>query len=116
MTESTKTNSAGLEIWGASDDLVELRGGIDDEVDCWDRTVSFSVGDPLSGGVVVEMDYGAGGVWAATLRQFDEDVPIPWPVAISVAERGYSVLVRIECPPNTPVAWTKRDKTDRGAA
>lgn len=99
-----------LRIYGASDDLVELEGIVDQELGCY-GVAKIRVGTD-EGGVDVLMAYapfrGGGGTWAAMLAPLDEGVPIPWPVAIKHRERRgeveYSVVVEIDCPTGTPVS------------
>ena len=100
-------------IGGFGDDVVYFGGfdpgdDLDDEVDAPDHEVCFLVGDK-AGGVAVHMRYAplgapCGAVWAATVMQFEEGAPIPWPVRFGVAEGPdpYSVEVEVECPLGTP--------------
>lgn len=108
-----------IRIYGASDDLIEIEGDVEEGI-CRvsGKGPSITIGG-REGGVVVRMTYGHGdsGVWAAFVRQIDENVPIPWSVTIDVAPAphryppggcGYSTRVSIDCPPETPVTWKGR--------
>ena len=99
-----------IAIYGASDDLVEIEaeGPYGDEIGCFDDSVTIEVGDRQSGGLRVVMEYAtaradAAGVWSAAVSPLDEDVPIPWPVRVVLAERGYSPVVEIDCPSDTKI-------------
>ena len=81
--------------------------GTDDEIGCHNESVILTIGTDAAG-VVVEMIYE--GVWAAKVHQLDEDVQIPW--AITVGSKGYSAVVKVECPLGTPVKIMKRDNPD----
>lgn len=103
-----------IRIYGASDDLVEFEGcKAADEIGRYDKDVHFVIGDPEAkpgrdaSGLRVWMHYSDLGVWAASVLQLEEDVPIPWPVTIRTGEpsRGYSVIVEIDAPKDTPVSW-----------
>lgn len=106
-----------LKIYGASDDLVEIEGPGGDEIDCYNSGVEITVGYPEAApgrdaqGVKVIMRYAPkwtdAAVWTAEVFPIDEDVDIPWPVSVSLAERGYSAQVLIDCPEDTPVKWRK---------
>ena len=97
-------------LYGASDDLVEIEGDVQEEIGCYEKAVLVTIGRPEvdlgqnAYGVQVRMSYGdEAGVWAARIAPIDEDVPIPWPVRVSAW--GYSAHVVVECPPGTPVTW-----------
>lgn len=104
-----------LRIEGHSDDIVCVSGdGFgSDEISAGDRRVRLTIGhtEAVPGhdarGVVVEMEYGDNGsktaTWGATVRRIDEDIEIPWPVTITAPREGYSPIVVVDCPPDTPV-------------
>ena len=116
-----------LRIYGYSDDNVELEGaqaaimgeqgdagalriahGLTEELRCYDQDVEITIGDPTTGGLVVLMSYGEPGVWAARLRQIEEDCGLPWPVRVSVnAEQGYSMAVEIDAPAGVEASYRK---------
>lgn len=99
-----------IRIYGASDDLVEIEGDHNEEVDALNDEVKVTIGTD-AGGLLVLMRYAAGGMgfatWTAEVGQMAENVEIPWPVHIGHAMRGsrvgYSVTVEVDCPPGTPV-------------
>lgn len=112
-----------LKIYGASDDLVELEGCVEDEIGCYDKWVEITVGyteaEPGrdTQGVKVIMRYAPkwadAGVWTAEVFPLDEGVEIPWPVKIELSERKYSAQVVIDCPDGTPVKWKKISAANR---
>ena len=102
-----------IRIYGASDDIVEIEGDVNEETS---PGRSIVIGTKVDGGLVVSMKYGVGAaVWQARVRQIDEGIPVPWPVTIGNAEphgfpdpQTYSVLVTIDCPAGTPVFVGKK--------
>ena len=100
-----------IEIYGASDDLVEVEvgGRPFEEIGCYGKDVHIVVGHERASpgsnasGIRVWMHYTDLAVWAATILQIDEGIPIPWKV--TVGSDDYSVLVRIDCPDGTPISW-----------
>lgn len=104
-----------LKIYGASDDLVEIEGHVEDEIDCYNTSVVVTVGwkEAAPGrdaqGLHVKMTFAPKwtetGVWTAELSPLDEDVEIPWPVYVKLGGRGYSAEVLIDCPDDVPVTW-----------
>lgn len=94
-----------IEIYGASDDCVEVSGceGADefyaDGKGCWQGDL---VGPGGTEQLRVRAEYGPDGVWVISLAQTDESVPFPaWGNGIEQAPNGYSVLVRIDAPKGT---------------
>lgn len=119
-----------VEIYGASDDLIEIEGGVSEELNrvrSPQATVTFgrrgtdADAGHDDGGVIVKIRYApkwhSDGVWTAEIAQLGDEVPIPWPVSVRHGMRtnyengrpvqgtGYSVIVRVECPAGTPVSW-----------
>ncbi len=98
-----------LEIYGSSDDLVELEGMVTDEIGCYDRWAVITVGNS-EGGLIVRGIYGIPrqtkeAVWSFAIEPISEDVPIPWPISIELDKNGYSPRIKIDCPPLTPVTY-----------
>jgi len=97
-----------IEVYGYSDDLVEIRGSYREEFGPGKGVGVVHIGSPASGGCVVRCWYakfsGQAGVWAVSVEQLDEDIPIPWPVRIEVYSSGYSTKAIVECPDGTPVS------------
>lgn len=84
-------------IRGHSDDVVCIEGDVTDETSAGK---SIRIGQVI----VVSMHYMSGGVWGARVRQAGDGMGFPWPVAIVAGHGRYSVEVRIDCPPGTPVS------------
>lgn len=82
-----------LKIYGASDDLVEMEGCVNEEIGSYDAATTITIG----GALVVTAQYGkdGGSVWAFTLRQVDEDVPLPWPVRVEF-QHPYSLAAALD--------------------
>lgn len=108
----------GITIKGHSDDIVsyeeDTKDGVQvgDEITADDTTgVTFIIGLPEPGegedthGIRVQMKYGTGGVWTATIGPIEEGAKCPWPVSVRV--EGYTAVVHIDCPEGTPVMWTE---------
>jgi hypothetical protein len=102
-----------LRIQGHSDDTVTIVGDLhqDDPDDCDtcaadDVHVEIVIGEVL----VIRGFYCAwwnkSGTWAFSVQQAQEDVEIPWAVAIEKAH-GYSCSVVVACPPETRIAVRK---------
>lgn len=114
--ETKKTTADGpVKLLGHSDDIVVIEGiagGSDETGDGAVITVGYpeaAEGMP-SHGVIVRMNYGpewhGEGVWVASVAPIGEDTPIRFPVRIEMAE-GYTPIVTIDCPPGTPVSYTR---------
>lgn len=96
-----------IKIYGASDDLTEIEGHPDaDEIGCFGEDVEIKLeGD--GEGVIVRMIYDGDwgeAVWAALIRQIDEDIPVP---PTRVKHEGYSVLVEVDLPRTAKLTWRK---------
>lgn len=102
-----------IEIYGASDDLIEVEGceGADEfGVDAKGRWQADLVGpggtDQLR--IRAEWDPDKSGCWVISLSQTDESVPFPpWGNGIEQAPSGYSTLIRIDAPEGTRLANVK---------
>lgn len=94
-----------LNIYGASDDLVEIEGHVTEEIGCFQRPVKLEIGTRETGGLRVIAVYAPKGskygVWRLSVEPLDEDIVVPWPV--SVETKGYSCVIRIHCPDDVPV-------------
>ena len=92
-----------LTFYGASDDLIEVEGDVPgcDEYPGEDSTF-------LVAGIAVRVFYGPG-VWAITVVQIDEDVPV-LAENITLAAQGYSMRLDLDVPAGSYVA--KRDSSD----
>lgn len=101
-------------IYGASDDLVVIDGGIEAEASA--DAVYVRVGDDKQC-TVVRMEYApsfeAGGrpvwqagCWVATLMPIDEDVPMHQ-CTVMLEDIGYSAEVHFDVPDGTPVVWRR---------
>lgn len=106
-----------LRIYGASDDLVEIEGHFEEEIDCYDSAVVITVGWPEASpgenarGLRVYIryapDWAKTGVWPVAVAPLDDDAEIPWPVSVTLGGRGYSSELTIDCPDDVPVSWKK---------
>jgi hypothetical protein len=95
-------------VYGHSDDLVEVEGaGFDDEADGDSRLV---FGNKEDGGVQVDMRYVTPGVWAATIQQLGDEVPIPWDIQVS--NTAYTVRVEIDIPDDSTVDYYRESLED----
>ena len=93
-----------ITVYGYSDDLVEMEGH-PQMTDEFGGETALIFGNKDFGGVRIEMRYAGPGVWAATIQQLDEGVPIPWDIRVKHAmdsyhmnRPGYTVLVEIDIP------------------
>lgn len=98
-----------IDIYGASDDLVEIDGDVWDEVS---PGTTITIGNSQRG-VIVRMRYCQNGTWRASVAMIDEGVPM-FPVSVIEAApggypnpRSYSVMVRVDCPEGTLVRYGK---------
>ncbi len=57
------------EIYGASDDLIEIEGGLSGEHGCYNTSEESPVAMFLSDGTVLAIHYGDGGVWKIDVRE-----------------------------------------------
>lgn len=100
-----------IEIYGASDDCVEVSGceGADEfYADGKGRWQGDLVGPGGTEQMRVRVEYNNDGVWAISLAQTDEAVPFPgWGNGIGGHENGYSVYVRIDAPEGTRLTNVK---------
>jgi hypothetical protein len=99
-----------IEIYGASDDLVEVEGceGEDefyaDAKGCWQADLVGPDGTSQLR-VRAEYDPDGSGCWVISLSQTGESVPFPdWGNGIEQAPSGYSTLIRIDAPEGTRLA------------
>jgi hypothetical protein len=95
-----------IEIYGASDDLIEVEGceGADefgaDGKGCWQADLIAPDGGAMR--IRAEYDPDGSGCWVISLSQVDESAPFPdWGNGVNQAENGYSTLVRIDAPEGT---------------
>lgn len=92
-----------IRIYGASDDLIEIEGDVDEEIyaDDGDRAVLL-IGE-LQAGLVVTVRYAANdeGVWQVAAEPVAEDVPCPWPVRLEF--KGYTAVLVVDAPRGTRV-------------
>lgn len=92
-----------LIFYGASDDLLEMEGDIQDEFEAYNgTTVKLTATD---GEMLVTAHYGGHApVWSIGVAPADEDRPIPaWPMQYRLAENGYSTALIIQCPDDVTV-------------
>jgi hypothetical protein len=90
-----------IRFYGASDDLLEIEGAIDDEVSDVGGRIEVMLTGPVFGAMIVRAEYTKDGVWLLGCSQADEDHALPWPVRIepgTVATCGYSVVLVVDAP------------------
>ena len=98
----------GLKIFGCSDDLVELRGVVDNEIGCFDEDVKLRIGTERKG-LYVTMKFGRNNTptWSMEIEQIDENIPIPWDCLLGQYKSHYgnthSPLIHIDGPARTTV-------------
>lgn len=82
-----------IEVYGASDDLVEVDGKAEgcDEYPAVNESRAFVVTDTAGSRVLIAVNY-TNGVWSVGVRPVEEDVPAP-PVHINA--RGYTAVATI---------------------
>lgn len=99
-----------ITIYGASDDLVEVTGHIDDEFGVGSNGVwEGELIAPSGEGLRVSIVYTSAGTWSAGIAPLDEDVPLPlWPVGLEVAETGYSTAIGITVPEGTTLTEVEK--------
>jgi hypothetical protein len=97
-----------ISIYGASDDLVEIRGpGVEDELDAANGNALLTVASESTGEamhVVVRLE--KTGCWTASPLQMDEEQPLPtWPMRIrQCPECSYAAELVLTVPADTTVA------------
>lgn len=77
-----------LKISGHSDDLVELEGDIEDEIDCYEESVTLTLND----GSIVDVDYGNNGFWCVDVRKVGDGTTVEKTTATNV-DTDYSDVV-----------------------
>lgn len=77
-----------LKISGHSDDLVELEGDIEDEIDCYEESVTLTLND----GSIVDVDYGGNGFWCVDVRKVGDGTTVAKTHATNV-DTDYSDVV-----------------------
>ena len=95
-----------LNIYGASDDLVEVEGPMP-ACNEHGEPCTIVVGNIEKTRLVVHVSYGNNG-WQMTThldgKEFEDDAAVlPWPITLGVSDRGYSPELRIDCPDDTHV-------------
>ena len=102
-----------LRIYGHSDDLVEIEGDVNEELNT-DNAVLL-IGREDDGGLVARVSYAhnnRAAVWGVSVEPVDEEVPIPWPVGIKLEpEHGYSAVLIVSSPPGTLVRKLEKSGT-----
>lgn len=95
-----------IQIYGYSDDLVEVEGDVSDEYSVYDRAAWLRIDDPVDGtSVIITGEYGKhSAVWTFSVEPVGDGVPM-MPVKILAHENGYSPLLTIECSANATVRW-----------
>ena len=93
---------AELRIYGASDDLVELSGAINDEFSIYSDTWVGILRSPDGGALTVSATYTPVGVWTVGVGPLDEGQMLPdWPIRFEDGrenESSYSATLVIDIP------------------
>jgi hypothetical protein len=92
---------AEIRFYGASDDLLEIEGAIDDEFGDATGRIEVMLTGPVYGAMIVRAEYTGDGVWMLGCSQADEDHRLPWPVRIVPGDTGtshYSVVLVVDAP------------------
>lgn len=104
-----------IEIYGASDDCVKVKGcqGADEFYVDGDGRWQADLVAPVAAGygpeqIRIRAEYGPDGVWVISLSQVEEAISFPsWGNGTGQAPNGYSTLVRIDAPEGTRLANVK---------
>ena len=82
-----------IKIYGASDDLVEICGDIEEEFDVYDEPCKLLINEKVR----VDVEYENSGCWSIKMFQSEEDYAIPsfWDISLSQHPNGYSALLTI---------------------
>lgn len=99
-----------LQIYGSSDDLVEVEGDVTDEYYVYDRAAWLRIDDPATGmSVIITGEYGKhSAVWTFSVEPVGDGVPMI-PVKFTAHENGYSPLLTIACSDDANVHWVYYD-------
>ena len=89
---------------------------VEDEIGCGNGLLTFKVGTPEAG-IIVHFKYADGSFgdfadnpgWGAFIHPWDEDVPCPWDISVTVDR--HTAIVRIECPKETLITWPGKVST-----
>ena len=104
-----------LYIYGYSDDLIEIEGGMDDEVDTYDRVRSITLLSPEGEGLKVYAEYApravGAAVWMIGVAPLDEGKDLPnWEMRYLTAANGYSPKLVIDAPDDVVVEYDGDDE------
>lgn len=80
-----------LKIYGASDDLVEIEGDMEDEIPCYEQDVEILVND----GTRLRAHYGTGGMWRLSVVQTGTETTVTHTPA-SDPDTNYTDMVTLE--------------------
>jgi len=90
-----------LNFYGASDDLLECRGAICEEISCLNQPGYFHL-KSAEGELKVVGTYLNDGTWALGVAPAEEDRAIPaWASSFSTCENGYSPILTLTVPDDT---------------
>lgn len=100
-----------IEVYGASDDLVEVEGCKGADEFSWYKGIWR--GDLVApNGESVRIHVFYDGCWHVSVGQVDEDVKLPpWPMTFKQEAAGYSVVLEISAPDDTRLTNVGEAKT-----
>lgn len=111
-----------LKFYGASDDLFEMVGDLEEEIGCYDEGAAYLLRSPGGDGLIVFAQYAPnptpGASWMLGVALIDEGVRLPdWPVRLITAPvsgypdpRPYSPMLEIEAPDDVVVTILTNEK------
>lgn len=95
-------------ISGASDDLVEIDGRVNDEVQHYGPGPAIGrIEAPDGAGLLVVVQYVGEGTWSVGVAPLDEGFPIPpWKIEVgNAADCSYSAALTVWAPADATLKW-----------
>lgn len=103
-----------VQIYGASDDLVEIEGDVEgaDEYNAYDEGFQGVIEAPDGGTAILYVEYRDNGCWTATLGRYEEGYAIPseWGVELSTNSElcAYSTVLTLTLPAGSTIRRIKK--------